>query len=453
MANLTETAQWEPGIYQIETSDPVLGGPDGISNKQAKLLANRTSYLKQQTEAGAQGLADHVAAADPHPQYAPEASPVFTGKPVAPTAAQASNDTQLATTAFVKAALAALVASSPAALDTLNELAAALGNDANFAATMTTALAGKQPKDAMLTNLSGKDVAGLLQYLGLGTAATENSDSFISSAGGDYSAELRLKGVGTLPGAGNTAANTSELYSADGGVAAFAIAAGGLAKWYTSSVLWGLVRDASTGSAGYGVDINGVRRFSVDVSGNAYANGNILATESHVQQAVSALVNSSPAALDTLKELADALGNDANFAATITHALAGKQPLDTTLNNLSGKDVAGLLRYLGLDYGIGYENTWSLGYYAKIPFNQGGVIKTKIVQFGKTSVTGGQDAVISMPIPFPSGNTGYNAMVCSADYAPGSGNIFTVAGGVNSQGNLVFRSANTTVVFWICIGE
>ncbi|VFS60051.1 Uncharacterised protein [Kluyvera cryocrescens] len=98
---------------------------------------------------------------------APLASPALTGLPTAPTAAQTVNNTQIATTAFVKAALAALVGSSPAALDTLNELAAALGNDPNFATTMTNALAGKQPKDSTLSALSGKDVAGILTYLGL----------------------------------------------------------------------------------------------------------------------------------------------------------------------------------------------------------------------------------------------------------------------------------------------
>lgn len=76
---------------------------------------------------------------------APVASPTFTGTPAAPTATAGTNTTQLATTAFVQAAVAALVASSPAALDTLNELAAALGNDANFSATMTSALAAKAP--------------------------------------------------------------------------------------------------------------------------------------------------------------------------------------------------------------------------------------------------------------------------------------------------------------------
>ncbi|WP_177327841.1 phage tail protein, partial [Pseudomonas tussilaginis] len=74
---------------------------------------------------------------------APLASPEFTGTPKVPTAAVGANNTQAASTAFVKAALAALVGSSPEALDTLNELAAALGNDPNFAATMTNALAGK----------------------------------------------------------------------------------------------------------------------------------------------------------------------------------------------------------------------------------------------------------------------------------------------------------------------
>nr|WP_317246671.1 MULTISPECIES: phage tail protein [Pseudomonas] len=76
---------------------------------------------------------------------APLDSPALTGTPTAPTQAAGNNTTRLATTAFVQSAIAALVASSPAALDTLNELAAALGNDPNFAATVTNALALKAP--------------------------------------------------------------------------------------------------------------------------------------------------------------------------------------------------------------------------------------------------------------------------------------------------------------------
>jgi len=73
------------------------------------------------------------------------ASPGLTGTPTAPTATAATNSTQIATTAFVKAAIDALVSGSPGALDTLNELATALGNDPNFAATITGALAAKAP--------------------------------------------------------------------------------------------------------------------------------------------------------------------------------------------------------------------------------------------------------------------------------------------------------------------
>ena len=76
---------------------------------------------------------------------APLASPALTGTPTAPTAAAGTNTTQVATTAFVGTAVSNLVASAPAALDTLNELATALGNDASFSTTITNALAAKAP--------------------------------------------------------------------------------------------------------------------------------------------------------------------------------------------------------------------------------------------------------------------------------------------------------------------
>ena len=77
--------------------------------------------------------------------YAPLASPALTGVPTAPTAAANTNSTQVATTAFVGTAVADLVASAPAALNTLNELATALGNDASFSTTVTNAIALKSP--------------------------------------------------------------------------------------------------------------------------------------------------------------------------------------------------------------------------------------------------------------------------------------------------------------------
>ena len=189
-------------------------------------------------------MAKHLAAPDPHSQYAPKASPTFTGTPKAPTPAAGNNTTQVATTAFVQAALTALINGAPATLDTLKEIAAAINNDPNFSTTINNALALKAP---------------------------------LSSPA--------LTGTPTAPTAAQSVNNTQ------------------------------------------------------------------IATTAFVKSAIAAMVGSAPAALDTLNELAAALGNDPNFATTMLNALAGKQPLDNTLTNLSGKDVAGLLAYLGLGEG------------------------------------------------------------------------------------------------------
>ncbi|EOB2488167.1 phage tail protein [Escherichia coli] len=116
-------------------------------------------------------MRNHIAAQDPHTQYAQKHNPTFTGEPKAPTPAAGNNTTRIATTAFVQAAITALINGAPATLDTLKEIAAAINNDPKFSTTINNALSGKQPLDETLTNLSGKDVAGLLAYLGLREAA------------------------------------------------------------------------------------------------------------------------------------------------------------------------------------------------------------------------------------------------------------------------------------------
>ncbi|HAY0532122.1 TPA: phage tail protein [Escherichia coli] len=244
-------------------------------------------------------MAKHLAAPDPHSQYAPKASPTFTGTPKAPTPAAGNNTTQVATTAFVQAALTALINGAPATLDTLKEIAAAINNDPNFSTTINNALALKAP---------------------------------LSSPA--------LTGTPTAPTAAQSVNNTQ------------------------------------------------------------------IATTAFVKSAIAGMVGSAPAALDTLNELAAALGNDPNFATTMLNALAGKQPLDNTLTNLSGKDVAGLLTYLGLgeaakrDVGTGDNQIPDMGAFAsgsgwfRLP---GGYI----VQFG--TFAGNTTRFISghFPIPFP----------------------------------------------------
>lgn len=176
MANLIELEQWEEGIYQLETDDPVLGGEDGIDNLQAKQLGNRTKWLKAQLLLRA--LID---------------SPEFTGTPKVPTAAPGTNNTQAASTAFTKAAIdaaiAALVDSSPGALDTLNELAAALGDDPNFATTITNALALKAPWstiDEVITE------AGMIPDHGV---LTQLRDAIQAMIAGSLTSEVALQGA------------------------------------------------------------------------------------------------------------------------------------------------------------------------------------------------------------------------------------------------------------------
>ena len=283
---------------------------------------------------------------------APLASPVLTGAPTAPTAAQTVNNTQIATTAYVKAAVTALVNSSPAALDTLKELADALGNDANFATTMTNQLALKAPLASPA--LTGAPTAP--------TAAAGNNTTQLSTTAFVQAAVAAL----------NTAINNALALKAP------------------------LSSPALTGTP------------TAPTAAQTVSNTQI-ATTAFVKAAVAALVNASPVALDTLKELADALGNDANFAATMTNALADKQPLDSTLTDLSGKNVQALLAYLGIksaglrDVGIGANQIPDMSFFAGVKADTGyqKLPSGIIIQWGLAAATIGVLSQKAYPIAFP----------------------------------------------------
>jgi len=120
------------------------------------------------------------------------ASPTFTGTPAAPTAATGTNTTQIATTAFVQGEVTALVDSAPSTLNTLNELAAALGDDANFSTTVTNSIAAKLP-------LAGGTMTGDISH----------ASDFTIDVGGDISldadgGDINFKNGGTLFGSINS---------------------------------------------------------------------------------------------------------------------------------------------------------------------------------------------------------------------------------------------------------
>ncbi|KVM69845.1 hypothetical protein WJ61_22430 [Burkholderia ubonensis] len=181
MSNLIESDRWEDGIYQLETSDPVIGGPDGIDNLQAKQLANRTRFLKRLVETGQSNLDAHANAVDPHPQYATK--------------------TDLAQR------LAELVGQSPAALDTLKELAEALGNDPNFATTITNELAKKAAIDSPVFTGTPKAPTPA-QFDNSGKLATT---AFVQQALGNFQGFVPLTASATL-----TASQTGSFIEARG---------------------------------------------------------------------------------------------------------------------------------------------------------------------------------------------------------------------------------------------
>ena len=139
-------------------------------------------------------MRNHIAAQDPHTQYAQKHNPTFTGEPKAPTPAAGNNTTRIATTAFVQAAITALINGAPDTLDTLKEIAAAINNDPKFSTTINNALSGKQPLDETLTHLSGKDVAGLLTYLGLGELSLAGTASGVIGLNGYVTIPLIISG-------------------------------------------------------------------------------------------------------------------------------------------------------------------------------------------------------------------------------------------------------------------
>ncbi|EOU6732286.1 phage tail protein [Escherichia coli] len=304
-------------------------------------------------------MRNHIAAQDPHTQYAQKHNPTFTGEPKAPTPAAGNNTTRIATTEFVQAAITALINGAPATLDTLKEIAAAINNDPKFSTTINNALALKAP---------------------------------LSSPA--------LTGTPTAPTAAQSVNNTQ------------------------------------------------------------------IATTAFVKSAIAGMVGSAPAALDTLNELAAALGNDPNFATTMLNALAGKQPLDNTLTNLSGKDVAGLLTYLQLgeaakrNVGTGANqipdmNSFTSGStttadWYKLP---GGLL----IQSGINAVGYiGSPFTIGLPVAFSNANyrivASYDNARANATYGfamsalPSTASAFTI----NSSSN---ASVGPVYAYWIAIGK
>ncbi|EBU8913798.1 phage tail protein [Salmonella enterica subsp. enterica serovar Java] len=185
---------------------------DVISLEDASLTKKGIVKLSCATDSDSEALAATPKAVhavmDEVQTKAPLDSPVFTGTPTTPTPPDDAKGLQTANAEFVRKLIAALVGSVPESLDTLQELADALGNDPNFATTVLNKLAGKQPLDDTLTALSGKSIEGLIEYVGLRETINHAADALQKSQnGGDIPEKsLFVQNIGALPVSGTAVA-------------------------------------------------------------------------------------------------------------------------------------------------------------------------------------------------------------------------------------------------------
>lgn len=183
----------------------------------------------------------------PYASFAPSFSPTFTGVPLAPTADPAVNNAQIATTQFVKTALANLVASAPTTLDTLNEIATALGNDPNFSATITASLGNRLRVDAAQGLTSGQQAQGRAN---LGLATIASSGAYSDLTGTPTLGTAAAKNVGTA--AGNVVqldATTGKLPAVDGSLLTNVVSSQTILQGHLS----GLTLSTAGGSSSFGI--------------------------------------------------------------------------------------------------------------------------------------------------------------------------------------------------------
>lgn len=369
MANLPETEDFAAGIYQIETSDRVLGGPGGIANKQAEQLGNRTAWLKAKLDA----LISGTLAVGKAAKLAVARTISVSGAASGNASFDGSTNANLVLTladSGVQAGAYPVVSVNVKGL---------VSSGRSLLSTDIPDLPWTKIRSELPTTLSGygiNDALAIGQY-GLGaTTAPVSAIDTIGLPGGFYyfgagqSTFGNNLGLVNIPYGANTYAgqiafeqgNTEPRILVRGGKAANVWTAT-RELWHTGNFDPATKANKATTLAGYGIS-NAYTAGQIDSALNLKAslaspvftgapgcptapigsNNALLANTAFVQKAVqdaiTAVMDGAPGALDTLKELAAALGNDPNFSTTILSALNGKA---TKATSLAGYGIADAL--------------------------------------------------------------------------------------------------------------
>lgn len=345
MANLKETAEWSEGIYQLETTDPVVGGPDGIDNKPLKQLANRTLYLK--------GIVDSLGNLKVNISVVITAGNGLTGG-----GNLAANRTiSLGTPSSITSSSSNSVTSTSHthALDDTGVVAGTYRSvtvDAKGRVTdgdpVQIGLITATSPTRTANEVTGNNNTYLNVYERVGTKSTSvGTSTKVTGAGSvtvssDKAGNLTIYGAQDITGNAATASKwqVARLISFTGDVTGSASVDGSanvtikmtaankadrVHKHQISDVT-SLQDELNLKATLANPDFTGIPRAPTAAAGT---NTTQIATTEFVSTAIANLVGSAPEALNTLSEIASALGGDANLRQTLLSEI-GKRALKST---------------------------------------------------------------------------------------------------------------------------
>ena len=278
--------------------------------------------------------------------------------------------TQQSVKTYVDAEVAGIVDSAPAALNTLNELAAALGDDANYATTTTTALGNRLRVDTASQGLSSTQQSNALTNLGITASKAEINILDNGLSAGDIPSLATSKitsgtfstafiaddaiTAGKLAVSGN--GSTAQFLRSDGDGSfswavpvdtTYSVGDGGLTQRNFTSTLKDKLDSVAMNANNYSLSSD-----LLDEDNMASNSATKVATQqsikAYVDAEVAGVVDSAPSALNTLNELAAALGDDANYATTTSTALGNRLRVDTASQGLNGTQQSNARTNLGL---------------------------------------------------------------------------------------------------------
>ena len=354
MANVKETANWEAGVYQLETSDPVLGGENGIDNLQAMQLANRTLWLKTELAKAVASIGSNKAAADQ--TYALKATTLTAGSGLSGGGTLGGNRVLSLGTPSKISDTSTNVAVSDTHTHEIDKASTTTAgivklNDTLSSTSTTEALTANQGR---LLDHAKADKAATLAGYGITDAAEQRA---LHTSNLDSITNPGLYGQGT-----NANATSARNYPAnEAGSLIVAGGAYGVQQLYmpfyrldiwkrnqTSSGGWTAWQKINTAPAELSTAVSDIENVKADkattLSGYGITDG---VTQSALNATIKSLINGAPGALDTLHELATALDNDANFANTVAAKIGQAAPAGTVAYVAGSAAPAGWLKANG----------------------------------------------------------------------------------------------------------